>query len=107
MEFLFERVPEVNFLHGHVRIDPCAFHWALLGGFGGGFHEFQLLLQFLVGEKLVAPLRQCFLDLVAQALSEFHGSDNRLKRSEREKKKERNFEKVMRMVREESECGEE
>jgi len=34
---------------------------------------FELLLEFLVGEELVAPLRQGFLDLAAEALSEFHG----------------------------------
>jgi len=80
VEFLFERVPEVGFLDGHFRMEPRAFGEAFLGGFGGGFDEFELLLEFLVGEKLVAPLRQCFLDLVAETLSEFHDSVEKLKK---------------------------
>lgn len=76
MEFLFDGVPEVSFLLGHdddVSLVPCAFGGAFFHAINGfGLHELQLLLQLLVGQELVTPLGQRFLDLVAQALSEFH-----------------------------------
>jgi len=77
VEFILEQVVEVGLLLGHVGGSGCgirleAFSGAVIGG-SRRFKLFKLLLELLVGEELVAPLRQGFLDLGAEALSEFHG----------------------------------
>lgn len=60
IEFILQQVPEVSLLLGHVSgvgvgIDPGALGGAVLAGGDRRLEALQLLLQFLVGEELVAP----------------------------------------------------
>lgn len=81
LELVLQQLNEIDLRRGHALLISVSVRtisgginpWTLRGPVTAfGLDELQALLELLVGQELVPPFRQGFLDLAAQALTELH-----------------------------------